>query len=346
MNITNRLRDRTCYFGIVAAVTMCSFLTYPHQERLLQAAEPTSTPTIVCVPDRPIAHPGETISVRVWIHGSPETQDVKWEKPSVGTIEGTTQAKWSFPKDETSVSSKEPARAQAFVKHKTLGKVECQLRVYFVPAPVILLGPKQPPILSGRTFLVGSQKEPEGYGLYTYILFGAPPRDDTETDRYLKIIESYLLLVRPIEQIEDYRERHGINITLIPLLKEPVVLERNLTEPKQTRELAIKLLANYNYTRAQVILADLGVPKITGGPFLVSRRISAKDPDAIQLRQDMSHVYPDLVRHWTETFLMLATQESSWTDQTLHTVRLNMLNIIAVAVTTPVIDEWIRVIKS
>lgn len=347
MEVTKRLRNNNCCFVIAGAVAMFSFLAYLHQESLSQAAEPSSKPTIACAPNRPIAHPGETVIVRVWIDGSPDTKYVKWEKPSVGTIKETTPAEWLFPEEDTSVSTEAPATVQVFAKHKTLGEVACQIRVYFVPAPIITLGPKQPPILSGRTFLVETEKEPEGYGLYTYILFGAPPGDASERERYLEVLESYLVVVRPIEQIENYRKKHELNLTLIPLLDHPVIHEKDVTEPKQIRELAIKLLDIYNYGRAQAILADFGVSKITGGPFLASRRVPAQGTDV--LFQDISHVSlsPNLVRDWTETFLMLATQESSWTDQTLQKVRLNMLNVIAVAAQDKSrVDQWIRVFKS
>lgn len=350
MELANRLRNNNCCFGIVA-VAMFSFLAYLHQERLSQAAEPTSKPIMTCVPNRPIANPGETITVRVWINDSPDTAtgDITW-KASVGTIKtnkGSTNATWSFPDDDTSVSTEAPTTAHGFVRHKTLSKVECQFGVYFVPAPVITRGLKRPPILSGKTFLVDGQKEPVGYGLYTYILFGAPPRNDTERERYLKALESYLLVIRPIEEMEHYRPQERLNITLIPLLEEPVVLEGNLTGPEQVRQLAIKLLEIYDYTRAQVILADFGVSRIASGPFLASRRGLAEGSDAFQLRQDISHVSPNLVGDWTETFFMLATQESSWTIQTLQKLRLNMLNVIAVAVKdTSRADQWIRVFKS
>jgi hypothetical protein len=56
MEVTNRLRNKNCCFRIVAAVAMFSFLAYLHQERLSQAAEPTSKPIMTCVPNRPIAN--------------------------------------------------------------------------------------------------------------------------------------------------------------------------------------------------------------------------------------------------------------------------------------------------
>jgi len=353
LELTNRLRNNNYRFRRVAAMAIFLFLAYLHQERLSQAAESTSKPIMTCVPNRPIANPGETIAVRVWINDSPDTATGKitW-KASVGTIKtnkGSTNATWSFPKEDTSVSTEAPTTAQGFVSHKSLGKVECQFGVYFVPAPVIIRGLKKPPTLSGKTFLVDGQKEPVGYGLYTYILFGAPPRNDTERERYLKALESYLLVIRPIEEMEHYRSQERLNITLIPLREEPVVVEGNLTGPEQARQLAIKLLGVYDYTRAQVILADFGVSGIASGPFLASRRVLAKGSNAFQLRQDISHVSPNLVGDWTETFFMLATQESSWTTQTLQKLRLNMLNVIAVAAkNTPLIltalNEWITVL--
>lgn len=57
--------------------------------------------------------------------------------------------------------------------------------------------------LSGRALLLPTSSEPKGYGLYSYLLFDTPPRDDLERERYLKALESYLLVLKPIAGSSD-----------------------------------------------------------------------------------------------------------------------------------------------
>jgi len=214
---------------------------------------------------------------------------------------------------------------------------------------VVMRGPNRPPLLSGRTFLVGNEKEPKGYGLYSYILFAAPPRNKIERERFLKGLESYLRVIQPIEEFQSYRKPHELNITIIPI-KKRVGFDRNLADTNEARNFATELLDNYNYARAQALLADFKLDASSRGPFLVSKIGSSTDSDAVQLSQNISHVEPRLMTDWIRHVLMLATQETSWTDKTLPEFALNIHNIIAVAArNTPRVlknlNEWIRVFK-
>ena len=329
--MTKRFGNKKSFFVMATALASLSLLAYLHHERSSHAAESAPRLTVTCVPDRPVAHPGEKLAVTVWISGSVDraTKDINinWTS-SVGTVRGNSAATWTFPNDDTRVSIEVPATARALVGHAALGQGQCEVRVYFV-RQVVVRGENPLPLLSGRTFLLPGKKEPEGYGLYSYILFGSPPGSDTERERYLKGLESYLQVVQPIEELERYRDPHELNITLIPL-KVPIDLNRNLTEPKQARELAVKLLGIYDYARAQVLLADFGLDATSSGPFLVSKRLQASTR-ADRTVFDMSRVAPTLVSQWTKAFCNLATQESSWTETTLRRLALNVRNVIAVA---------------
>jgi hypothetical protein len=278
------------------------------------------------------------------------SENIKW-KSSVGTIKGSRVATWSFPKDKKNLSSEVPATAEVFVRHKNLDPLECQLRVYFVDVPLSQRGPNRYRV-SGRTFLFPGKSEPERYGLYSYLLFGTPPSNNVERERYLKGIESYLLVVQPIEELEVYRDRSLLNLTLIPL-KVSIDVDQNLTEAEHARELAIKLLKIYDFGRAQSILSDLGLATISSGPLLAAKRSSTAGsrPIATPLVLDMSDVDPDLVQDWIKTFCLLATQEPSWAQENLRRLALQVRNVIALAgKDTPKViaelDKWIRLIGS
>jgi hypothetical protein len=316
-----------------------------------QPAAPPENLTITCAPDKPVAHPGESIVVRAWINSLDtsvvQTENIEW-KSSIGTITGKAVATWSFPSDEVTPDSDAPSTAKAFVTHKLLGRAECQLLVYFVD-PLIIRGPARPALISGRTFLLPGQKEPEGYGLYSYLLFDTPPKNDADRQRYLKGIESYLLVLAPLQELELYKDRSLLNVTLIPL-KESIDLSDGLTEPKQTHEAAEQLLRLYDYARARVMLTEFGIQSINSGPFLVSSRLATGGSHSMRLFFDMSRVSPMLVWDWTKTFTILSTQEVSWKDEILQKLALKIRNIIAIAAKdTPevvgALQTWIQLLK-
>ena len=338
--VTKLWSHRSFLLSVATVAASSSFLAGFAPGSLSLSAEPTQRLIATCVPDKPVAHPGEKIGVTVWTKASSDksTVDVKWTS-SVGSIRGGDKASWIFPADDAQVSIEEPAKARALVKHATLGQGECEARVYFV-RKVVMRGDGPTQLLSGKTFLLSGKSEPKGYGLYSYLLFGSPPGNDTERERYLKGIEAYLQVVQPLEELERYRDPPELNITLIPL-KTSINLNRNFTELRQTRELAIEVLGVYDYARAQVLLADFGLEATNSGPFLVSNRLSSGAKKEDRPVFDLSRKSPSLMWHFTKAFCNAATQQSSWTEMALRQFILNIRNIIAVTaeVTPHVKDE-------
>jgi tetratricopeptide (TPR) repeat protein len=210
------------------------------------------------------------------------------------------------------------------------------------------LGPGDPRgLLSGRAFLVPDEREPQGYGLYSYLLFETPPKNDVERGRYLSTLEAYLRILPPMEELERHKRRSQLNITLIPT-KRSIELPADVGEPKRAAQTAEQVLAAYDYARAQVLLEGFGKDVTRSGPYLISRMPSA--PEATRLFLDMSHVKPDLVWDWTKTFCWLAAQERSWSEAALQKLALNTRNAIAIgADLTPdivsALQQWIRVVK-
>jgi len=202
-------------------------------------------------------------------------------------------------------------------------------------------------LLSGRAFLSSNESEPDGYGLYSYLLFEAPPKDQAERARYLKALEAYLLILQPVTELERHKRRSQLNITLIPVKRKPE-LPADLSEPKQAARAAEQVLLAYDYARAQVLLGALGEAGLSSGPYLISRVPGV--PAAGRVVQDMRNVQPSLVWDWVRAFCWLAAQERSWSATALLKLALNVRNAIALAAGNvgPVksaLGEWIRVVE-
>jgi hypothetical protein len=319
----------------------------------LDSDQPTSPLAVVCLPERPVAHPGESVVVRAWVvdvSGKALTQPPRWTwSASIGTVEGTDAAIWALGNPVLGSKGALRATAKVVVQDQVLGQGECELQL-LVSKPSVAGGADRSARLSGRALLLPTSSEPKGYGLYSYLLFDTPPKDDLERERYLKSLESYLLVLQPIEELERYKRRSELNITLIPV-KRNVELPDDLSSPKQASQAAEQVLAAYDYARASALLANLGKQAMSSGPFLVSIRPTMSNPGVLFLFFDMSRVTPKLVWDWVRAFCSLAAQERSWSEIEIERLALNIRNVIAVAAkTTPevlgALQQWIQVVKA
>ena len=103
-------------------------------------------------------------------------------------------------------------------------------------------------LFSAKRYLLPGESEEPGYGLYSYLLLSAPPMNNEENARYVKMIEAYLLL---LQDLDEYLGKHvrpsRLNATYIPLKKTP--------EPGHSNaEWAANVLAVYDYTAAEILL--------------------------------------------------------------------------------------------
>ena len=181
------------------------------------------------------------------------------------------------------------------MQDQALGQRECELQLLVSkPSVADQTGADRSARLSGRALLLPTSSEPKGYGLYSYLLFDTPPKDDLERERYLKSLESYLLVLQPIEELERHRRRSELNITLIPV-KRNIELPDDLSSRTQAAKAAEQVLSVYDYARASALLANLGKQVVQSGPFLVSVRPTVSNPGTLFLFFDMSRVTPKLV---------------------------------------------------
>jgi hypothetical protein len=177
---------------------------------------------------------------------------------------------------------------------------------------------------TGLAYLVGTQPEDQGYGLYSYLLFASPPTHATR-ERYLAAVTAYVELISPIRILEEYLQRRRLNITYLPLT---VSLPEGLP-PEDTPQW---ILEHYNYTRARLLLRTL--PGVHNeGPYIVSLRKPLR-LGTIQtepyLYQNLSWVPPRLIELWVKTFLNQAAQERFWEERTAQRWVLHLRTAIAI----------------
>ena len=176
---------------------------------------------------------------------------------------------------------------------------------------------------TARAFLVGTDPEETGFGLYSYLLFGSPPSESSR-DRYIAAIEAYLDFTPPIEDVTDYYEPAELNINYLPI-----------TEPNDDED-PEQLLEQYNYVRARLILDAIeneGTQR--DGPYIISHRLPVTEAQVVgeYLYQDLSTVPANLVRLWFKEFLEQVEQENFAEERGLENFSLEFrtkLELVAV----------------
>jgi hypothetical protein len=156
--------------------------------------------------------------------------------------------------------------------------------------------------LAARTLLVGVGEEQGGYGLYSYILFRNPPLP-AEKERYLAIIEAYLLRISDIANVEDVVRQARINVTYL--------LVKQLPPDALSASDKNWILDHYNYDRARQLL--LMLPRAEGiGPYIVSVRGPLGNSGVARehyLKIDLSSTSPRIVSACVDYFIGQSAKE-------------------------------------
>lgn len=186
-------------------------------------------------------------------------------------------------------------------------------------------GPKQTSTSSsretGRSFLPKGKNETAGYGLYSYLLFGAPPTPATR-ERYVQAITAFLS-IPTIAELEHYLPTCELNVTYMPTTAPPPTSDPD----------ADWVLANYDYARARVFLQTLG-GKHRDGPYIIS---TYKPLSGVQrlsgqyLYQDLSSTPPRIISLWVTEFLNQVEQERFWEERSVMQCVLKLRQGIEIA---------------
>jgi hypothetical protein len=267
-------------------------------------------PAVACSPEKPTAWPREVIWLKAWAAaetGPPLTY--AW-MATAGTVEGGAEARWDFTEARPGVHT-----ARVRVRGGAGEIAECSVQVVVVRGAGGGRGPVPPPPgqprrETGWAFLVRDQVEAPDYGLYSYLLLGAPPTEAAR-ERYLKTIEAYLRLVPEIAQLEKVNiPRRELNVTYL------------LTEIAPGDAVSAEwVLLHYDYARARAILRTIPGSR-RDGPYLLSvlQPLTVADgPTSAAgpyLFQDLSAVPPHLASTWVTEFLNQAAQERFWEAKT------------------------------
>jgi hypothetical protein len=202
--------------------------------------------------------------------------------------------------------------------------LRCAVEVFIDKKEATSPAPEERGLISARRYLLPTKREASGFGLYSYLLFSAPPKGPEERARYLKTVEACLLL---LQEVDDYMSRHvppsKLNATYIPVTKVP--------DPgKSATEWAENVLAVYDYAAAQILLSKLR-QAYQQGPYLLSVLKPLQEPDApAHLWQDLTGVVPEMAWEWVKFFTYLAAQQRSWSEESLQRFGLKLRNLIAV----------------
>jgi hypothetical protein len=158
--------------------------------------------------------------------------------------------------------------------------------------------------------------------LYSYLLFGSLPSDATRP-LYVAVVKASLSKVEPIERELQAFPPVQLNLYLMPLLSEP-------PRDAQPDDLANWIIDNYNYPRAEKILASL--PDRRTGVYILSLLSKPVDPlrplQPPYLWQDLSNIEPKIAVAWIQYFLDQAAKDRPWEESMGDKLALDLRNNI------------------
>lgn len=287
---------------------------------------------LICLTEQPAIVEGEIATVKAWattFDGKPVTtpMDFEWEVDA-GRIEVQAAAtRWDLSAVKVPPQTVRKVHAKGMATQAVGSELRCVVE--------ILIGNKDATtpdrgtfrgesLLSARRYLLPGDAEAPGYGLYSYLLFSAPPKDDDETARYLKTIEAYLLVLQDVDDfLRKHVRRRSLNATYIPLKELPAQGHSN-------SDWAANVLAAYDYAAAQILLNRLQQDPYQG-PYLLSVLKPLSEPgESAHLWEDLTGVAPKQAWERIRFFTYLAAQQRSWTEDTLERLKLKVRNLIAV----------------
>jgi hypothetical protein len=281
----------------------------------------------ICTVDSPLTYVREAVTLEVWVPFSKQKElKYNWQVDA-GAIKGEgAQVSWDF----TNVSpGMYKAKVQVWGRDQRFD--ECSLIVTVGLPPLALMSGGYE---TGRTVLLRDKAENKGYGLYSYLLFGAEP-DTTTRSRYLQAIIEFLKFpdVKSLEK-SGFKPSQ-LNITYL-------LLEENLTEGAvqdiearrydKYPQIADWILNHYDYARARSLLHNLP-GEHRDGPYVISflQPLGQYPLTPPYLYMNISRVPPHIVKIWMKYFLGQAAQVRYWDENTAKRLVLELRTLVGVA---------------
>lgn len=199
------------------------------------------------------------------------------------------------------------------------------------PAPVALAAPPPPePVMAPRPRLASAAPpaavfqpawellpagtpEPQGYGLYSYVLIREKPQTADEIDTALHVIERLLHTTDAVAVALAQNDRSELNVFFFPSTGARAA-------GRTPNELAKWILANYDHVRAKRILNRLGETR--SGPYLVTsaRPLGGARTNAQVLVQVLTRPKRTYLRDWVDFFVQKASAPAAWDEVSLRQV--------------------------
>lgn len=164
-----------------------------------------------------------------------------------------------------------------------------------------------------HAFLVRDQPEARGYGLYTYLLFGAAPNSE-DRDRYLAAISVFLDKIKELDvSLGVGSKQSDLNISYVPIVLPP---DKNPT-PEW-------VLSYYDFARARSILSVYAPSATTGGPYILSTLFPASDVKTPQTKYafaNLSSMPPSVIGSLGKEFFTTVQTPRNWNAMKVEQVQ-------------------------
>lgn len=293
-------------------------------------------PTIACTPSPNVVQPGETVTIHCTA-ANPQNRPVSYfYAATAGSIAGSgpvaTLNLAGVVPGSVRISAVVTGPGGSATAEMVVHVLSPQVMATAPPPPVMATMPPPPPMVlamaapppapildTGRDFLLSSQHEKPGYGLYSYLLWWNVPSEQ-DRSRYLSVISAFLSITSV--EVEEGAVP-AVDAQGHPAPAVDVVQPRNLnvayipvTSPPPQGVTAEWVLDHYDVTRARLLLHR--IPKsLHSGPYIVSMlhplqtRLAASDH---VLFQDLSSpaITNELAAAWIRQFQVQASKQQFW----------------------------------
>jgi hypothetical protein len=177
-----------------------------------------------------------------------------------------------------------------------------------------------------RSLLVRGDYEERGFGLYSYLLFGARPTVDTRR-RYLELVRTIILRAeRTTDMVAVGFSKRELNVFYFPVLRQP-------TRTATIDEVAEWIVTYYDYARARRILDMVALASHGGGPYLLASLTPLSHGIAgdIAILEDLTRATDETAPLWAGHFLDVSCYPQLWNRQSLMEAMLRIREYISLA---------------